>query len=130
MSIFSSKKKNGKVLIVEDDGLLAQVLGESFTKAGFEVIVVTNGLEVMDAVKTNHPHIIMLDLILPGIDGFEVLKQLKSDEKTKSTPVIVMSNLDDAGDIKSIKVLGAEEYFIKAHTQLDTMVQFAMRTLK
>ena len=74
--------------------------------------------------KKFQPKIILLDLMLPGIDGFEVLKQLKESEETKNIPVIVISNLDQVSDVKSAKVLGAEEYFIKANTQLQKIIDY------
>ncbi|KKR48711.1 MAG: Response regulator receiver domain protein [Candidatus Magasanikbacteria bacterium GW2011_GWC2_40_17] len=118
------RKKNGKVLIVEDDALLAKVLSQGFAAENFEVGVVENGLESLDMAKKFQPKIILLDLMLPGIDGFEVLKQLKESEETKNIPVIVISNLDQVSDVKSAKVLGAEEYFIKANTQLQKIIDY------
>jgi len=133
MSIFGKKKDKKiikKVLIVEDDSLLAKVLSESFLAEKFDVTNVDNGLNVADAVKSFAPDIILLDLIIPGLDGFAVLKQLKADTKTEKIPVVVLSNLGDAGDIKSTKALGAEEYFIKANTEMDKIVKYVKNKLK
>jgi len=131
MGIFGGTKKSvKKVLIVEDDALLAKVLSESFLAAKFQVVTVENGLNVADVVKSFSPDIILLDLILPGIDGFAVLKQLKTDSKTKNIPVAIISNLGDAADIKSTKALGADEYFIKANTAMDKIVKYVKNKLK
>lgn len=131
MGIFSKTKKIvKKILIVEDDTLLAKVLSENFLSEKFQVSVVGNGLEVEDAVKSFSPDIILLDLIIPGIDGFAVLKQLKENLKTKDIPVVVISNLGSVADVKSAKVLGAEEYFIKSNTSLEKITKYVFNKLK
>ena len=129
---FFGKKKlaSKKVLIVEDDALLSKVLAENFINEKFAVAVVDNGFEVEAAVAKFNPDIILLDLIIPGIDGFAVLKQLKADKKTAAIPVVVISNLGDVGDIKSTKALGADEYFIKSNTAMDKIVNYAKKKLK
>ncbi len=130
--MFGKKKKNitKKILIVEDDSLLAKVMSTTFLSENFEVVTVENGLEVLDAVKKFIPDIIMLDLIIPGIDGFAVLKQLKEDSLTKDIPVAIMSNLGTIGDVKSTKALGADEYFIKANTEIEKIVKYVKDKLK
>ena len=129
--LFGKKKKiSKKVLIVEDDSLLSQVLSKAFLMEKFEVMVSDNGLSVEEAVKTFSPDIILLDLIIPGIDGFAVLKKLKSDTKTEKIPVAVISNLGDVGDVKSTKALGADEYFIKSNTEMEKIVKYVKNKLK
>lgn len=130
--MFGRKKKNitKKILIVEDDSLLAKVMSTTFLAENFEVATVENGLEVLDAAKKFLPDIIMLDLIIPGIDGFAVLKQLKEDDVTKDIPVAIMSNLGSVGDVKSTKALGADEYFIKANTEIEKIVKYVKAKLK
>ena len=123
-----------KILVVEDDALLAKLLTEAlmeagFAESGYKVKNIANGLKVREAVQDFGPDIILLDLILPGLDGFAVLKQLKSEDKTKDVPVVIISNLGDAADIKSAKALGAEEYFIKANTQLVKIVDFVKKII-
>lgn len=130
MSIFKRKKQADKVLIVEDDALLLRVLSESFLSEGYDVSTVENGLEVEGAVNKFSPDIILLDLILPGIDGFAVLKKLKSNDKSKKIPVIILSNLDQAGDIKSTKALGVENYFIKSNVKVEEIISAVKKTLK
>lgn len=126
------RKKNvsKKVLIIEDDSLLLKVLSAGFLDEKFEVATVENGLEALEAVKKFMPGIILLDLIIPGIDGFAVLKQLKEDDETKKIPVVVISNLGSEADIKSTKALGADEYFIKANTELEKIISFVKSKLK
>ncbi len=132
--LFGKDKKKAsivKVLVVEDDALLSKVLSERLLEEkSFKVVVVDNGLKAVEAIKDFMPDIVLLDLILPGIDGFEVLKQLKADKKTQAIPVAVLSNLSEVGDIKSTKALGADEYFIKANTEMDKIVNYVKKRLK
>lgn len=116
---FVKKKEKKKVLSIEDDALLAKVLVEGLTLEGYEVLNVNDGLKAIDQVEGYRPDIILLDLILPGIDGFEVLKKLKDNNITKNIPVFVVSNLGSVADVKSVKALGAEEYFIKANSEME-----------
>jgi DNA-binding response OmpR family regulator len=95
-----SQKKN-KILVVEDDALLSRVLADGLQKAGFEIMVVANGNDALGAVKEFQPRLVFLDLVIPGIDGFAVLKQLKADSETSAIPVVILSNLEEAGDVKS-----------------------------
>jgi DNA-binding response OmpR family regulator len=118
------EKETKKVMIVEDDALLSQLLAAALKKENFEITIITNGLEVLKTAKEDNPSIILLDLILPGIDGFAVLKELKEDTKTSDIPVVIISNLDSVSDVKSTKVLGAEKYFLKADSNLDEIVKF------
>jgi len=129
--MFGRKKTNPKkILIVEDDSLLLKVLSAAFLAEKFEVMTVENGLEATEMVEKFSPDIILLDLIIPGIDGFAVLKQLKENSDTKKIPVAVISNLGTPGDIKSTKALGADEYFIKANTEIEKIVSYVKSKLK
>lgn len=129
-TLFNKKNSVKKVLVVEDDAMLSQVLAESLKAEKFKVEVVSDGSEVLNEAIRFTPHIIILDLILPGIDGFEVLKQLKEESKTTNIPVVVLSNLNQASDVKSVKALGADQYFLKATTQLDIIVDYIKDRLK
>ena len=115
--------KKIKVVLVEDDALLVKVLLSELTREGMEVVSVVNGLEAVGAVKESKPDIVLLDLILPGLDGFEILKQIKSDNQIKHIPVFVVSNLGGLSDVKSAKALAADEYFIKANTEVDEIIK-------
>lgn len=119
----NTKNKGPRSLfIVEDDSLLCRALSEELSKEGFETLCIGNGLEVQEMVDKNPPDAILLDLVLPGLDGFAVLKQLKSETKTSSIPVVIISNLGSAADVKSAKSLGAEEYFIKANSEIQQII--------
>lgn len=124
MLFFRKKQKKKNVLIVEDDALLCRALSDAFSAAGHHPVCIDNGLKVKEEITKRIPDVILLDLILPGIDGFTVLKQLKSESKTASIPVAVISNLDSVADVKSVKSLGAEVYFIKANTDIQEILGF------
>lgn len=118
-----------KILIVEDDALLLRVLSTTFEDEGFEIETIENGLEAAGAANKFMPHLILLDLLLPGLDGFEVLRQLKEGGTTKNIPVVILSNLENVGDVKSGRALGADEYFIKANTEIHKVVDYVKKKL-
>ncbi|MFA6215793.1 MAG: response regulator [Patescibacteria group bacterium] len=128
--LFSRKKSARRVLIVEDDALLSRAMAESLKAEKVEVLVVGNGSNVLAEAIRFSPKVILLDLILPGIDGFMVLKQLKEEIKTKNIPVAVVSNLDQISDVKSAKTLGADQYFLKANTKINIIIQYVKDKLK
>jgi DNA-binding response OmpR family regulator len=128
--LFAKKESTKRVLVVEDDAMLSMVLAESLKAEKFKVEVVADGSLVFDEVIKFSPNLILLDLIIPGIDGFSVLKQLKDDAKTANIPVVVVSNLDQASDVKSVKALGADQYFLKATTKIEVIIEYVKDRLK
>ena len=81
------------VVWVEDDKFLSNMVGKRMTETGATLVQVTDGAKAFDSVKQSKPHIVVLDLLMPNVDGFEILKQMRSDVETKDVPVIVLSNL-------------------------------------
>lgn len=124
------KKAPRKILSIEDDALLAKVLIEGLQLEGYEVVNVSNGMSALSETKRLKPDLILLDLVLPGIDGFEVLKQIKNDNETKKIPVFVVSNLGALADIKSVRALGAEQYFIKANSEMEEIFTAIKKRIK
>ena len=109
------KADNFRVLVVEDDKFLRDLMVQKIVKEGFEVIEAIDGEDGFKIAVEKQPHIILLDLILPGIDGFEVLQKIRQDEKIGDVPVVILSNLGQKDDIDKGKKLGATDYLIKAH---------------
>lgn len=103
-----------KVLIVEDDAFLLQMYVGKL-EPDYEVFHATDGEKAIRQARKNLPNIILLDLLIPKKDGFEVLKQLKKLKTTKDIPVIILTNLSQREDIKKALAAGAEDYLIKAH---------------
>ena len=110
--------------------MLIKVLSKGIKKAGFDTEEVMSGLKVVSAAKKFKPDLILLDIILPGLDGFGVLKLLKSDKTLKKIPVVVLSNLDKPADVISAKALGSVQYIIKANTKIDEIIKIIKKTLK
>ncbi|HAH04011.1 TPA: response regulator [Candidatus Komeilibacteria bacterium] len=104
-----------KILIVEDDGFLIQMYAAKLEMEGFKVVAAVDGEKALRMVKKEEPDLILLDLLLPKKDGFEVLAELKKDQAVKDIPVVVLSNLGQKEDINRCLALGAKDYLIKAH---------------
>ncbi len=104
-----------KVLIIEDDRLLREMLFRKLEKEGYEVFSVMDGSEAFEKTKEIKPDVILLDLILPGSNGFEILENVKKEPEFKDTPVIVLSNLGQKSEIDKGLELGAVDYLVKAH---------------
>ncbi len=104
-----------KVLLVEDDKMILDMYTLKFTQEGYEVTQAENGKDGLEAAKKMVPDIVLLDIILPQMDGFTVLKSLKADPKLKDIPVVLLTNLGQDGDVKKGIELGAVDYLIKAN---------------
>lgn len=114
---------NKTVLIVEDDSFLRDLAGSKLTKEGFVVLAAENDTAMDALLETNTPDIILLDLMLPGTDGFGLLTRLRENLKTNKTPIIVFSNLADDESITKTKSLGATDYMIKSNFTLEEVVE-------
>jgi len=104
-----------KVLIVEDDKFLRELINRKLQSENFETVLAVDGESGLDLIQKEMPDIALLDLILPGINGFEVLAKAKEIDKVKEIPVIVLSNLGQKDDIDKGINLGAADYLVKAH---------------
>jgi DNA-binding response OmpR family regulator len=104
-----------KILIVEDDRFLRELIARKLKNEGYEVLEAVDGEEGLKKIKEEKPDLILLDLILPGIDGFEVLAKAKEDPNIAQIPVIILSNLGQREEIERGLKLGAIDYLIKAH---------------
>jgi DNA-binding response OmpR family regulator len=104
-----------KILIIEDDKFLRELIVQKLNKEGFNVSEAIDGEEGIKKTKEEKPDLVLLDLILPGIDGFEVLSRMKKDSSLSSIPVIILSNLGQKEDVEKGLKLGAVDYLIKAH---------------
>lgn len=103
------------ILIIEDDKFLRELIAQKLIKEGYEVSEAIDGEEGIKKVKDEKPTLVLLDLILPGIDGFEVLNRMKEDPVLSPIPVIILSNLGQKEDVEKGLKLGAADYLIKAH---------------
>ena len=103
------------VLLIEDDTFLGNIYKTKFEMEKFKVIVATDGLEGLEMAKKKKPDIILLDILMPKMDGFEVLENLKKDKSLVSIPVVLLTNLGQKDDVDKGLGLGAVDYLIKAH---------------
>jgi|SRR3989339_617823 len=111
-----------KILFIEDEKSLQEVLGEALKQNDFEVKEALNGQVGLELAQTFNPDLILLDLILPRVNGFEVLEKLKSSEKTKNIPVIILTNLENNEDIQHVLELGAFDYLVKSNYSLNEII--------
>lgn len=110
-----------QVLVVEDEKPLSHALELKLTHEGFKVSVVSDGQQALDLLEANKYDIILLDLMMPVVDGFQVLEQLKA--KGPMPFIIVLSNLSQREDEERVLALGAKKYFIKSNTPLSAIVE-------
>lgn len=103
------------ILLVEDDEFLANIYKTKFEMEGYKMSVAEDGESGFEDAKRKSPDIILLDILLPKMDGFSVLKKLKAQAETKNIPVILLTNLGQKDDVDKGLELGAEDYLIKAH---------------
>jgi two-component system, OmpR family, response regulator VicR len=118
-----------RVLIVEDDQLLSSILATTFKNKGFEVECAYDGDTAVTRAIELHFDVMLLDILLPGKDGFEVISACSSMEATKHIPIIVISNLSDPATVERMKQLGAKSFIIKAHATPESIYEEVHRML-
>jgi DNA-binding response OmpR family regulator len=104
-----------KILVVEDDKFLREMISRKLEKEGYDVYQAIDGEKGEEKIKEVKPDIVLLDLILPGIDGFEVLERVKKDPEVAEVPIIILSNLGQKSEVERGLNLGAVDFLIKAH---------------
>ena len=119
-----------KVLLIEDDKFMAELITMRFKKDGIAFDYAENAKVGLAKIKTEKPALILLDIILPGMGGFEFLKKIKADKETASIPVIIISNLGQKVEIEQGMKLGAKDYLIKATHDLSDIIQKVNQALK
>jgi DNA-binding response OmpR family regulator len=113
MKIMPNDKK--KILLVEDDRFLSEMYVTKLTESGFDVEVAYDGKEGLAKIEEFMPNLILLDIVLPGMDGFEILQKIKKEESLKNILVIALTNLGQREEVEKGLRLGASDYIIKAH---------------
>lgn len=119
-----------KILLVEDDPSVSLLYQKAFTFEGFEVITAFDGAGVYEQVLKNPPSIVLLDIILPTVNGLEVLRKLKSDQATQNIPVVMLSNLDSMKEIEEAVQLGANKYITKGNYEPAQVVSLVKKILE
>jgi DNA-binding response OmpR family regulator len=123
-------KTGVRVLLVEDDDFLRKICRTKMEREGFNVSVAVNGKEALKKIIDGDPQIVLLDIILPAMDGFEVLKCVKKDPSKSSIPIIMLTNLGQESEVKKGFELGAEDYIVKAHLTIGEIIEKVREILK
>ena len=121
-----------KVLLVEDDQFLSSLLKNRLVREQFEVVTAEDGAKALEALKTMRPDVMLLDIILPGKSGFEVLEELRAGPRFQGKnmfPVIIISNLGQESDLERSRELGAVDYFVKARSSIDEIAKRAREVI-
>ena len=119
-----------KILFIEDEAALQKTLGESLRNKGYEVQSATDGEVGLRLATTIHPDLVLLDLVLPKIYGLDVLKKMRQSKEAKDIPVIILTNLENIGEVEKAVELGATTYLIKANYNLDEIIKKIENLLK
>jgi DNA-binding response OmpR family regulator len=112
-----------KILIVEDDALILDTLTQRFQEEGFYVTAVADGDKALSAAFEGHPDVILLDIVIPGLDGMEVLNSLRKDEWGAKVPIILLTNFSDSGRVAEAVSYGVYDYLVKSDWKLDSLVK-------
>lgn len=126
-------RPNKKILIVEDEMMLRKTLQEKLEKEGFKTLVAADGEEGLGMALTEHPDLILLDILMPKMDGFAMLREVRKDKWGKNVPVIVLTNVDDATRVAEglqIGFIGSYDYLVKSDHTLDEIVTKAKAKLQ
>jgi len=108
-------QKKHTILLAEDDQFLQRMYATRLEQSGLEVVVAGDGAKALELLKKKRPDVLVLDILMPKKDGFEVLKEVRADASLKNLPIIVLTNLGEADDVRQARKLGANDYLIKAH---------------
>lgn len=104
-----------KILLVEDDSFVSDIYQKKIESEGFKIITAENGVEAIKKLNELIPDLILLDIVMPYMDGMDVLKEIKANEKWKNIPVILLTNLSEKEKIEEAIGIGANDYLIKSH---------------
>jgi CheY-like chemotaxis protein len=124
-------KKNKSILLVEDDKLLRDLLIKKLEDYGYNVMAAIDGESSLELIKDSKPSLVLLDIMMPGIDGFEVLEKIKNnkDKKIADTPVVMLTNLGQEENARIAKEKGAIDYVLKADFNTDEILEKVDRHL-
>ncbi len=111
-----------KLIIVEDDPFLLSILAEKLKEAHFDIETAIDGEDGLNKIKSGNFDLVLLDMVLPKIDGFKILEEIRNGSQIKKIPVIVLSNLYDKNNIDKAILLGAREYIVKAYNTPEEIV--------
>ena len=117
-----NKSKPIKIVLAEDEEIIAMAYKEGLGYVGYDIFIARDGLEALEAVKNEKPDILLLDIIMPNMNGYEVLKAIRKDPKLDKLPIIVLTNLSQSSDEAEARNLGATDYLIKSNVSLKELI--------
>lgn len=123
-------KKKNRILFAEDDQFIARALKDGLSDAGYTVFNAFDGEEAINILKKEKPDLVLLDIVMPKMDGLAVLKEMSGDKKFKKTPIIVFSNVDVQDEVMKFANLGVVEYLLKANFTMKEVVEKISKHLK
>jgi len=128
----AAENRGIKILLAEDDKFLRDICGTKLIKEGFQVVEAIDGQDVAKALEKERPNIVLLDIVLPSVNGFEILAQIRGNTNPEiaKTPVLMLSNLGQEDDIKKAMELGANDYLIKSNFTTQEITDKIKKTLK
>ena len=118
------------ILLVEDDSFLSNIYAIKLKEAGFDVDIAVDGEDALRRLKSKKPEVLLLDIVLPNIDGWEVLRKIKKEESLNGLKIVVLSNLGQKEEAEKGFLLGASKYLIKAHYTPSEVVKEVEEMLK
>lgn len=118
-----------KILVIEDDKILQQALIEGLSQAGYKVVIASDGEEGVVMAKKENPDLILLDIILPKKNGYNVLLDFSNDENLKTVPVIMLTVFDSEFSIETCKEAGVKDYLVKSEYSLEQIVEKVKKNL-
>lgn len=124
------KQKRKKILIVEDEIEQLNVLTDKFTQEGFIIIKALNGREAVKAALFKKPDIILLDIVMPVMDGVTALEKIRANKKGKDIPVVILTNLSDAEKMERARKQGVNDYLVKTDWTLNDVIKKIKKRLK
>lgn len=114
--------QNYTILLVDDDQFITVVYSEGLEKAGYNVVTVHDGEAALESLRTSRPDLVLLDIIMPKVNGFEVLEAVQNDEALKTIPIIVLTNLSQASDQQEALRLGAVDFITKSDVSFNELL--------
>lgn len=119
-----------KILIVEDEGPLLEVLKERFENEGYKVFTAKDGAEGLTLALDEQPDLILLDIIMPKVDGLTMLKNLRADERGRKVRVVVLTNVNDSKEVHEALAAGASDFLVKADWSVSDLVDNVRKHLE
>lgn len=114
--------KDKTILMVEDEAPMLTALADNFTEEGFSILKATNGVEGLGLALSKHPDLILLDIVMPQMDGFTMLEKLRADEWGKKVPVFILTNYGDNEKVAEALVDDVSEYFVKSDIKIEEVI--------